>query len=70
MIREDVETHIYFVMEKIEGTRLYYLLDRDPKKFIHFIRGLLQELDKIHKIDPRLLTQIPSRIFKRILLHQ
>lgn len=50
----------YFVMEKIEGTRLDYLLDGNPKKFTQFIRRLLQELDKIHRIDPRLLTQIHS----------
>ncbi|MHA1552424.1 MAG: phosphotransferase family protein [Candidatus Heimdallarchaeaceae archaeon] len=48
----------YFIMEKIEGTRLDQVFDRNPEQLMQLIEKLLQELHKIHTIDPKLLPQI------------
>ncbi len=50
----------YFIMEKIEGTILEQVLDRNPEQLMQLIEKLLQELHKIHTIDPKLLPQILS----------
>lgn len=50
----------YFIMEKIEGTRLDHLLERNPEQFMQLLENSLQEMQKIHSVDPKLFPQIPS----------
>ncbi len=50
----------YYVMEKIEGTRLDHVYYKNPEKLDQFIVMLLQELYKIHSIEPNLFPQILS----------
>ncbi|MFW9988127.1 MAG: phosphotransferase family protein [Candidatus Odinarchaeota archaeon] len=50
----------YFIMEKINGTRLDYLLESDPEQSVKLIEKFIQELFKIHSIDIKLFPQIPT----------
>ncbi|MHA1447605.1 MAG: phosphotransferase family protein, partial [Candidatus Heimdallarchaeaceae archaeon] len=50
----------YFIMEKIEGTRLDLVFFKNPEKLEQLIEMLLLELYKIHTIDPKLFPQISS----------
>jgi len=49
----------YFIMEKIEGTRLDQVFNKKPEQLEQLIGKFLQELHKIHSIDPKLFPQIP-----------
>ena len=49
----------YFIMEKIEGTRLDQVFNKNPEQLEQLIGKFLQELHKIHSIDPKLFPQIP-----------
>jgi len=50
----------YFIMEKIEGTPFEQVLDNNPEQFGQLIYKFLQELHKIHTIDPKLFLQFQS----------
>ncbi|MCE7743459.1 MAG: phosphotransferase [Candidatus Heimdallarchaeota archaeon] len=49
----------YFVMEKVEGPRLVEVKGNYPEQYEHLIRKLLQDLYKIHSLDPQLFPKIP-----------
>ena len=47
----------YFVMEKIEGTSLAEIFGNNPDQFEQLLYKYLQELHKIHSVDPSLFSQ-------------
>ncbi|MBA7520441.1 hypothetical protein ES705_12537 [subsurface metagenome] len=50
----------YFIMEKVEGTRLDQVFNKKPEQLEQLVGKFLQELHKIHSIDPNLFPKIPS----------
>lgn len=50
----------YFIMEKIEGPQLAQAFESKPDQFDNLLFKQLQELHKIHNIDPKLFPQIVS----------
>ncbi len=48
----------YFVMEKVDGPRLVDVKEAYPELYEQLIRKLMQELYKIHTLDPKLFPKI------------